>query len=116
SGGTGSGQGYGVGVGYTVGGTAASADIQGNFIGTDVTGTLPLGNNYGISIANSNCTVRGHVIAASVHQGIVSEGGANHVIQGNFIGTDLTGTLDLGNAGGGIVVGGNNWTIGSSDP
>jgi len=116
SGGTGNGQGYGVGVGYTVGGTAASADIQGNFIGTDVTGTLPLGNNYGISIANSNCTVRGNVIAASVHQGIVSEGGANHVIQGNFIGTDLTGTLDLGNAGGGIVVGGNNWTIGSSDP
>ena len=40
--------GLGVGVGYTVGGTAAQATIEGNFIGTDVTGTLPLGNDYGV--------------------------------------------------------------------
>ena len=31
----------GIGIGYTIGGTTAQATIQGNYIGTDVTGTLP---------------------------------------------------------------------------
>ncbi len=34
------------------------------------------------------------------------------MIQGNFIGTDATATLNLGNGDGGIVVAGSNWTIG----
>ena len=108
--------GSGVGVGYTVGGTAAQATIEGNFIGTDVTGTLPLGNYYGVSIPNQNCVVKGNVIAASTNQAIVSEGGSGAVIQGNFIGTDASGTLDLGNNGGAMAVGGNNWTIGGTAP
>ena len=106
----------GIGVGYTVGGASAQATIQGNFIGTDVTGTLPLGNVYGISIPNSNCVVKDNVIAASTSQAIISEGGANEVIQGNFIGTDVSATLDLGNGGGAMAVGGNNWTIGGTAP
>jgi len=116
SGGTGSGVGAGVGVGYTISGTNAQATIQGNFIGTDVTGTLPLGNNYGISLPDQNCAVLGNVIAASASQGITSEGGHGAVIKGNFIGTDVTGTLDLGNGGGAMAVGGNNWTIGGIAP
>jgi hypothetical protein len=116
SGGTGTGVGAGIGVGYTISGTNAQATIQGNFIGTDVTGTLPLGNNYGISLPDQNCVILGNVIAASVTQAISSEGGHNTVIQGNFIGTDLSATLDLGNAKGGIAVGGNDWTIGGTGP
>src|SRR5690349_3919818 len=104
--------GSGIGVGYTVGGTSAQATIQGNFIGTDVTGTLPLGNNYGISLPDQNIVVRDNVIAASLAQAIVSEGGANETIQGNFIGTDPAGTINLGNVGGVVAIGGNNWTIG----
>ena len=116
SGGSPSAVGAGVGVGYTLGGTNASATIEGNFIGTDVTGTLPLGNTYGISLPDQNCTVRGNVIADSINQAIISESGHNTVIVGNFIGTDVTGTLNLGNHKGGIVVGGNNWQIGGPNP
>jgi hypothetical protein len=106
--------GAGVGVGYTVGGTNAQATIQGNFIGTDVTGTLPIGNYSGLSLPDQNCVVLGNVIAASLAQAIVSEGGSNETIQGNFIGTDVTGTLNLGNVQGVVAIGGNNWTIGGT--
>lgn len=106
----------GVGIGYTIGGTGAQATIQGNYIGTDVTGTLPIPNGYGLSLPDSNCIVLGNVIAGSTLQGIISEGGANEIIQGNFIGTDETATLDLGNGGGGMAIGGNNWTIGGTGP
>ena len=102
----------GVVIGYTVGGTAAQGTIEGNSIGTDVTGTLPVPNNAGVFIPNSNCVVKNNVIAGNTQYGIYAEGGSNHVIQGNFIGTDGTATLDLGNGDGGIVIGGTNWTIG----
>jgi hypothetical protein len=104
----------GVVIGYTVGGTAAQGTIEGNYIGTDVTGTLPIPNATGVFIPNSDCIVRNNVIAANTGPGIFSEGGSNHVIQGNFIGTDATATLDLGNGNGGVVVAGNNWTIGGT--
>jgi hypothetical protein len=114
SGGSVSGVAAGIGVGYTVSGTNAQATIQGNYIGTDVTGTLPLGNNYGISLPDQNNVIKGNVIAASLSQGIISEGGHGAVIQGNFIGTDESATLNLGNHGGAMAVGGNNWTIGGT--
>ena len=104
----------GVVIGYTVGGTAAQGTIEGNYIGTDVTGTLPISNAAGIFIPNSNCIVRNNVIAGNSGYGILSEGGANHVIQGNVIVTDETATRDLGNGGGGISVAGANWTIGGT--
>ncbi len=107
-----SGNGFdGVAVGYTLGGTTSQATIQGNYIGTDVTGTLPIPNGYGISLPDSNNVVLGNVIAASTQQAIISEGGTNQTIQGNFIGTDETATLNLGNAHGAMAVN-NNWTIG----
>ena len=57
----------GVVIGYTVGGTAAQGTIEGNFIGTDVTGTLPIPNHTGVFLPNSNCIVRDNVIAANIH-------------------------------------------------
>ena len=104
--------GGGVALGYTVGGTEASGTIQGNFIGTDVSGTLPLGNFYALNLPDKNAVVLGNVLAASLAQAISSEGGANELIQGNFIGTDPTGTINLGNLGGVVAIAGNNWTIG----
>ncbi|HEY7036707.1 MAG TPA: hypothetical protein VH482_35595, partial [Thermomicrobiales bacterium] len=85
--------------------------IQGNFIGTDVTGTVPISNVAGIEINAANVTVggsapgAGNVIAASlgnppsIQGGIFffGGGGSGAVIQGNFIGTDQTGTINLGN-------------------
>jgi hypothetical protein len=63
--------------------------------------------DWGAPSANGN-TVRGNVIAASTAggNGIFVEGNAdNNLIEGNFIGTDSGGTLDLGNAGSGVYIG-----------
>ncbi|MEX0879791.1 MAG: right-handed parallel beta-helix repeat-containing protein [Thermoanaerobaculia bacterium] len=79
----------------------ASSTIQGNLIGTDVTGTLPLGNQAGIEIDGASPLIKGNVVAASSNAAIRLTASSS-VIQGNFIGTDETATLHLGNPGGGI--------------
>ena len=91
--------------------------IQGNFIGTDVTGTKALGLGDGISITGAAQiggltttpgTPPGNVISGaqagggSGHGIVVANGINNNVIQGNLIGTDATGTQPLGN---GLVIG-----------
>ena len=100
--------------------------IQGNFIGTDATGTQPLGNAYfGIDqSAGSGGTLiggpshgDGNVISASRFYGISdqsSPGLPADVIQGNFIGTDATGTHPLGNGSAGVFAGDSNDTIGGT--
>jgi hypothetical protein len=91
--------------------------IQGNFIGTDVTGTQiqdaqgnPLGNTEGVSMGGSGDVLGGITPAArnlisGNESGAVDEGGPNNVVEGNFIGTDITGTLPLGNGGFGVLLG-----------
>ena len=109
-------------LGYTVGSVAAQATIRGNFIGTDVTGTQPIANGYGMAVNSVNNIIggsaagAGNVIAASTHYAITGDGGNAATIQGNFIGTDTTATLDLGNTEGGIIIGGNDWIIGGTAP
>ncbi|HYX20318.1 MAG TPA: hypothetical protein VFA98_05685, partial [Thermoanaerobaculia bacterium] len=105
--------------------------VQGNLIGTDLTGTHPLPNVQGPGILLNNATGvtiggaaagAGNVISANGSAGIVADNGSNHVIQGNFIGTDVTGTLPLGNAFsaatfGGIFLDGTSSTlIGGGNP
>ena len=83
--------------------------IQGNFIGTDITGKQPMGNaGHGVMIAGggagpSNNSIAGNVISANKMSGIWIQGFQNSV-QGNFIGTDITGTVDLGNLNHGVLV------------
>jgi len=111
-----------ISVGYTVGSVAAQATIRGNYIGTDVTGTQPIANGYGIVLNSVNNIVgggaagAGNVIAASAIYGMTGDGGNGATIQGNFIGTDPTATIDLGNTQAGIIVGGNDWVIGGTAP
>ncbi len=99
--------------------------LQGNFIGTDAAGTHPIGNKVGIQLNGQNVTVggsapgAGNVIAASSggpDGGISVLSGDNAVIQGNFIGTDPTETIDLGNSPYGIVLYGNGNRIGGIAP
>src|SRR5207249_4110570 len=75
-------------------GPATGNLIQGNFIGTDVTGTKPLGN---------------FPFDAGTGQGIVLGGTGNTVggnlVEGNFIGPDATGSGTLGNQGDGVRTG-----------
>ncbi|MDT7041192.1 kelch repeat-containing protein [Candidatus Nitronereus thalassa] len=86
--------------------------IQGNYIGTDVTGTVALGNTvFGMNLAlASNNIIGGNTPAArnvisGNSTGIRFSGAVNtgNVVQGNFIGTDKDGTGALGNTGDGIV-------------
>ncbi len=104
--------------------TGAGNVIQGNFIGTDASGTHPIANKHGIQNNGNNVTIggsapgAGNVIAASFGgpDGGISVLGDNAIIQGNFIGTDATGTIDFGNAPYGIVVRGDGARIGGIGP
>lgn len=77
--------------------------IQGNLIGTDVSGTLALGNtDRGIITGGTNdliggTTVNARNIISANGRGVDVFGGSNHTVQGNFIGTDVTGTIPLPN-------------------
>ena len=91
---------------------ASSNIIQGNFIGTDGTGLVRLGNYYsGVDILNSSNNIvggagtgAGNVISANGLSGLSLSGitSLGNVIQGNFIGTDVTGTNALGNIRSGV--------------
>ena len=89
--------------------------IQGNFIGTDVSGRLPLGNGrYGVRIHNqsTNNTLggtvagAGNIIAANVNSGvnIADDGTTGTVVQGNYIGTDRCRTIRLPNGKNGVEI------------
>jgi CSLREA domain-containing protein len=101
------------GVGIDVFGDSVGTRIEGNFLGTDVTGTLDKGNgNDGVALFDSpSQTVVGgttpaarNLISGNGDQGIdlgtsgtPGEPPESHRIQGNYIGTDRSGTKDLGN-------------------
>jgi hypothetical protein len=79
----------------------SSGSVIGNLIGTDVTGTQAIGDAVGVDVVDASPLIRGNVIAGQGNAGIKLEGSSS-VVQGNFIGTDETATLPLGNPGGGI--------------
>lgn len=97
----------------TNGGTQASGNfVQGNFIGIDVTGTIALRCMLGcIRIVDQNNTIGGSAPGAGNRIGGSNTGragiqvqGSGTVIQGNFIGTDETGTVRIPNNDSGIHV------------
>jgi len=96
----------------------AGVTVQGNYIGTDITGTNALGNSgEGIRLVRENTTIGGtsgttpggnctgacNLISGNGLNGIVSSGN-NNIVLGNYIGTDVTGNADLGNAQSGVVL------------
>ena len=90
--------------------------VQGNLIGTDVTGTQALGNLIGVDLFGGINTMIGgtttearNLISGNRAVGINTFSGGNFInlqIQGNYIGTDVTGTRALGN-----VTGRSPWVI-----
>jgi hypothetical protein len=98
--------------------------VQGNRVGTDVSGTMRLGNTYGLVVAGSDNTIggtspaAGNLISGNQLGGIfIGEFGDRTVVQGNWIGTDPSATLALGNGMDGVsIYRGSNNTIGGTTP
>jgi hypothetical protein len=102
--------------------------IEGNFIGTDVTGTLAVGNGAlaftplfgGVDVEADGNTVggttagAGNVISGNTGDG-VALGSSNNLVAGNFIGTTFDGSAALGNAASGVSISSANNTIGGAD-
>jgi hypothetical protein len=95
---------------------------QGNFIGTDVTGTYAVPNgDDGFAATGTNLLIggtvpgAGNLISGNGRNGIsIAETAGPVLIQGNTVGTDATGTYAIGN-GGGINVSASGVTIGGAD-
>jgi CSLREA domain-containing protein len=97
-------------------GGATGNVVQGNYIGTNVQGTWTLGNSWsGVNISDlaSNNMIGG---AATEARNIISGNGVAGVriwhngvpgnrVQGNYIGTGVSGTESLGNAQAGVLFG-----------
>jgi Ca2+-binding RTX toxin-like protein len=85
--------------------------VAGNWIGTNSTGTVALGNvGDGVDIDQSSTntiggtsTGAGNLISGNTNGVEISDASAN-LVQGNLIGLDQTGTLALGNSGAGVLV------------
>lgn len=85
-----------------------------NLVGVDVTGTNALSNGGdGLSLADGardtllgGAPGHGNVISANLGNGIswYGTGNSNNVLQGNWIGTDRTGMVPLGNARDGVAI------------
>jgi len=86
--------------------------VQGNFIGTNGTGTTALGNMVnGLNLSGTGHLIGGttsgarNVISGNTFYGIkLAVGATGCLVQGNYIGTDVTGTVDLGNAQSGVAI------------
>ena len=100
--------------------------VEGDYIGTDKTGTVALGEGIaGVNLQSgaTNNTIGGTTAAA---RNVISEsyfgvyiagmGTNNNVVEGDYIGTDVTGTKALGNVSNGVVIigGASNNTIGGT--
>ena len=97
--------------------------VQGNFIGTDRTGTRAIGNNsravvcgMGVTSNLIGGTLSGarNVISGNFDRGITLDG-SNNIVQGNFIGTDVTGTQPLSNTRTGVEIGGTGNLVGGTN-
>ena len=105
------------------GGTTGNL-VQGNFLGTNPSGTAGAGGSSGSGVyitgGASNNTIGGMTTAArniisAYADGILIVNGNSNLIQGNFIGTDVSGTAALGNAGPGVrIAGGSNNVVGGT--
>ena len=112
---------YGIGVGGS-----GSHVISGNYIGLDLTGKIALGNFTGIGISSPDNIIGGttpaerNIISGNASNSGIGIGGVqttNNVIEGNYIGTDVTGTIALGNNVGIYVIQAcSNNIFGSSTP
>ncbi len=97
------------GVGLKYSGTTGNV-VEGNYIGTDITGTTAIGNGVGVDVgtaASDNQIGPGNVISGNYSSGVFlrNSGTTDNTVIGNLIGLDATGKNQLDNGGSGISIG-----------
>jgi len=115
--------------GILISGVNSSGNVvAGNFIGTDVTGSQPLGNSRsGVAIlfdasdnliGQNNVMGLGNIISANTESGVFIQAGANNnTVAGNIIGSDSNALVDLGNGLDGVSIDGSSGNlIGGTTP
>jgi CSLREA domain-containing protein len=111
--------------GYTQTDAASNTASAGDnaILRIELNGASAGGNVIGLNLTSTSSIVRGLVInrfqrdsdaGTPTGNGINLQGGTSNSVTGDFIGTDVSGTLDLGNGGGGVFCTGNSITIGGS--
>src|SRR6185369_14880869 len=95
--------------------------IQGNIIGLNAAGTAAIPNGTGVRIIDASNTLIGgtvpgarNIISGNFRAVTIDGVGTGNTVQGNYIGTDITGTSALANSWDGIVIGGSNNTVGGT--
>jgi titin len=106
------------------GASAVGNTLVGNWIGLTAEGNGPLGNQEnGVVVDGAGSTEVGlpefgpvNLISGNRGDGVVLRGAsfASSTVAGNWIGTDATGTVALGNQGAGVVVDGTSAFVGGS--
>ncbi len=94
---------------------ASSSVVEGDYVGTDVTGAVAVGNGaWGVAVVGaSDCTLggtstgAGNLISGNNQGGlyIIDTSAVGDIVEGNRIGTDASGAKPLGNAYSGVYVG-----------
>jgi hypothetical protein len=89
--------------------------VQGNFCGTDAAGTSSIPNGFaGMALYNGAAgnTIGGvtaaarNILSGNSSLGLATSGVSNNVVQGNFIGTDVSGSAAVANRFAGVYLAG----------
>ncbi len=106
--------------GIVIAGGVTGIQVQGNYIGVNISGSIVTNGTFGIDMFGSNNTIGGltsgarNIISGNSSTGVVLESTATGItVQGNYIGINAAGSVE-GNAGSGIDVVGANNTIGGT--
>ncbi len=87
--------------------------LESNYVGVDVTGTDARPNRLGIRVQNSPGNLIGgadaasrNIVSGNSEVGVLLHGQTTtaNAVQGNYIGTDVSGTIRLGNGGDGVRI------------
>ncbi len=111
------------GISLTSAGTTGTI-VQGNYIGTSISGVSAIANGVGVSIVNGSAknilggTVAGagNVIAGNQNQNVFIDHAPDNSIQGNFIGVDSSGLRGLGNCFISLEIASNGNVVGGGTP
>jgi hypothetical protein len=104
----------------TDGGQASDSIVQGNLIGTDATGTVGIANQgFGVSILNNptDMLIGGttpaarNIISGNLNGVYVFDNSFDNLVQGNYIGVDITGTKAVPNLDEGFITGATTSTM-----